>query len=111
MEAVKYLFICSANRNRSKAAERICKDLAQAKGKNIECQSAGVHELAERRVTKYLADWADRIFVMEEYMQDILVIDYEQKPEKIIVFDIPDIYGIYDPVLEQILIKKIEKYV
>jgi len=47
---------------------------------------------------------------MEEYMQDILI-DYEQKPEKIIVFDIPDIYPIYDPVLEQILIKKIENYV
>lgn len=111
MEAVKYLFICAANRNRSKAAEQICKDLMEAKGKNIECQSAGVHELAEKRVTKYLADWADRIFVMEEYMQDILVIDYGQKPEKIIVFDIPDIYPIYDPILEQILIKKIEKYI
>ena len=65
-----YLFICAVNQNRSRAAERICSQLAQAKNRNIECESAGVHPLAIRRVTKKIAEKADIIFVMEDYMKE-----------------------------------------
>ena len=106
-----YLFVCAANRNRSKAAERICRQLAQKKNVPIECQSAGVDLFAERRVTKHIADNADMIFVMEEYMKDILVNEFHQWPEKIVCFDILDVYFVNDPVLETILKNKIEPYI
>lgn len=109
-DATHYLFICSANRNRSKAAERICIQMAQAKGQNVQCESAGVDPLAERQVTKQIADRADTIFVMEPYMKSILESEFHQNGKKIVCFDIPDIYPIDDPMLEAILIKKLTPY-
>ncbi len=105
-----YLFVCSANLNRSKAAERICKNLAQAKGLDIDCESAGVNPIAERQVTKQIADSADMIFVMEDYMKKILMDNFHQSEDKIVCFDIPDVFYLNDPVLERILINKIEPY-
>jgi predicted protein tyrosine phosphatase len=109
-EKTHYLFICSANLNRSKAAERICYNLAQAKGLDIICESAGVNPAAERKVTRQIADQADMIFVMEDYMKKILIYDFQQPADKIICLDIPDIYYINDPVLEKILIQEIAPY-
>jgi predicted protein tyrosine phosphatase len=104
------LFICSANRNRSKAAERLCKQISQAKGEDIQCESAGVNPLAVKQVTKKAADRADIIFVMEDYMKATLIKEYQQPPGKIICLDIPDIYFINDPELEMILKQKLEPY-
>lgn len=109
-EKKHYLFVCSVNLNRSKAAERICKNLAQARGLDIVCESAGVNPMAEKQVTKQAADRADFIFVMEDYMKRVLVKDFQQSEDKVISFDIPDVYYINDPVLERILINKIEPY-
>jgi predicted protein tyrosine phosphatase len=106
-----YLFICAANQNRSRAAERICSQLAEAKNRNIECESAGVHPLAIRRVTKKMADGADIIFVMEDYMKEILEIEFHQPAEKIICLDIPDIYYMEDPKLEATLRQKLLPYI
>ncbi len=105
-----FLFICSINRNRSKAAERICNQLTKATGGNVRCESAGVHLLAERRVTKKIADRADIIFVMEPYMKDILKRDFNQPEGKIISLDIPDIYPMQDPELAAIIRKKLLQY-
>jgi predicted protein tyrosine phosphatase len=105
------MFVCAVNRNRSKAAERICKQLAQAKGREIECTSAGVDPLAERRLTKQMAEKADIIFVMEDYMQSILENDFHQPAGKIICFDIQDVYFINDPVLEKRLTDEIKPYI
>jgi predicted protein tyrosine phosphatase len=110
-KTIHYLFICSANRNRSKAAERICRQLAREKGRQIDCQSAGVDPLAERRPTKQMTDRADIIFVMEEYMKHIIENEFHQPAGKIICFDIPDVYFINDPVLEKRLKNKIEPYI
>ena len=106
-----YLFICAANQNRSRAAERICSQLTQAKNRNIKCESAGVHLLAIRRVTKKMADRADIIFVMEDYMKEALETEFNQPAEKIICLDIPDIYDVRDPELEAILREKLMPYI
>jgi len=105
-----FLFICSINRNRSKAAERVCNQLTKATGGDVQCESAGVHLLAERRVTKQMADRADTIFVMEPYMKDILEHEFNQPKGKIISLDIPDIYPMQDRELAAILRNKLLNY-
>jgi len=107
----RYLFICAVNQNRSRAAERICRWLAKEKGKDIECESAGVHPLAVRRVTKKMAEKADIIFVMEDYMKETLQTEFHQPAEKIICLDIPDIYYMQDPKLEATLRQKLLPYI
>jgi predicted protein tyrosine phosphatase len=107
----RYLFICAVNQNRSRAAERICSQLAKAKNRDIQCESAGVHPLAVRRVTKKIADRADTIFVMEDYIKEILEQKFHQPAEKIICLDIPDIYDVRDPELEAILREKLMSYI
>ena len=106
-----YLFICAINQNRSRAAERICSQLTQAKNRDIQCESAGVHPLAIRPVTKKMADRADIIFVMEDYMKETLETEFHQPAEKIICLDIPDIYDVLDPELEAILREKLMPYI
>jgi predicted protein tyrosine phosphatase len=108
---IHYLFICAINQNRSQAAERICSQLAQANNRNIRCESAGIHPMAVRRVTKKMADKADIIFVMEDYMKEILETEFHQPAEKIICLDIPDIYYVRDPELEATLRQKLLPYI
>jgi len=85
--------------------------LAQAKNKDIQCESAGVHQLAVRRVTKKIADKADIIFVMEDYMKETLEKEFHQPAEKIIYLDIHDIYDALDPELEATLREKLMPYI
>lgn len=106
-----YLFICAANQNRSRAAEQICSQLAQKKNKSIHCESAGVDPMAVKRVTKAMADRADTIFVMETYMKTILENEFNQSEEKIVCLDIPDVYPLHDPALEQILKENLAPYI
>jgi predicted protein tyrosine phosphatase len=106
-----YLFICAVNQNRSRAAELVCSQLAQAENRDIRCESAGIHPLAIRRVTKKMADKADIIFVMEDYMKEILEKEFHQPAEKIICLDIPDVYYVRDPELEAILRQKLLPYI
>ena len=77
---------------------------------NIEAVSAGIAVYSENPMTKYLADSADIIFVMEDYMKKLLEEYYGQKPEKIIVLNIPDIYPKNDPELVAILKKELTQY-
>jgi predicted protein tyrosine phosphatase len=111
VRTIHYLFICAANRNRSRAAERICRQLAEARNRNIECESAGVHPLAVRPVTQETAEKADIIFVMEDYMKEILEQEFHQPAGKIICLDIPDVYDMRDPELEATLRQKLLPYV
>jgi predicted protein tyrosine phosphatase len=92
-------------------AEHICNQLAQAENRDIQCESAGVHPLAIRRVTKKMAEKADIIFVMEDYMKEILETEFHQPAERIICLDIPDIYDVRDPTLEAILREKLMPYI
>ena len=62
-------------------------------------------------MTKELADSADLIFVMEEYMARELETQYGQDPAKIVCLDIPDIYLRDDPILIHILKEALAPFV
>ncbi len=59
---------------------------------DIEASSAGMSRGAYRPVTKEIADLADRIFVMEQYMAAEMVEEYGQNAAKIVCLNIADIY-------------------
>ncbi len=105
MRKKKVLFVCTANYYRSVTAERIFKDY-----ENLEVKSAGTHPLAERTIDKDLIDWADLIFAMEEEHKEAILTIAPEAEYKIIVLDIPDIYGRMDPFLIRILKEKVSKY-
>ena len=92
MQTKHCLFVSAANRNRRRAAERLCKTLSQSKNGNFHCESAGVDPLVERRVTKAVADRADTIVVMEDCMKKIPEEEFQKPPEKIICLDTSDLY-------------------
>ena len=109
----RYLFICRANINRSPTAEKICKELIIQNNLPAEVSSAGISIfsfLRGRKLTKQQADEADKIFVMEDYMEKILIKKYHQTSEKIINLGIPDIYLPHEPELESILRKELSQY-
>ncbi len=107
---LKLLFICTANVSRSRTAEDLLKN-----SKYYEVQSAGIrqHELGGQLVTQELADWADRIFVMDENNDRHL--SYLRKNLKVFgkdiyVLNIPDIYRRGDNVLVDLLKTKLNQY-
>jgi predicted protein tyrosine phosphatase len=98
-----YLFVCAANRNRSPTAAEVFRALTARAGIAVEVSSAGLSPYAERPVTKELADRADLIFVMEDYMARELETQYGQDPAKIVCLDIPDVYYRDAPLLVHLL--------
>ena len=104
------LFVCYGNLNRSPTAADVCKKMAEEKKLNVGVASAGIAVYAENPLTKYVADDADIIFVMEDYMKKLLEEYYGQPPEKIICLNIPDIYARNDPELVQILKRELPQY-
>jgi predicted protein tyrosine phosphatase len=105
-----YLFVCAANRNRSPTAEDVARALAAQQGLDVEVSSAGLSSFAEKRLTKEMAERADLIFVMEEYMAWELETAYGQDPAKIVCLDIPDMYERGDPVLVHLLREALTPY-
>jgi predicted protein tyrosine phosphatase len=106
-----YLFVCAANRNRSPTAEEVFREMAARAGFEVRVSSAGISLFSERPVTKELADSADLIFVMEEYMAQELETGYDQDPAKIVCLDIPDIYLRGEPILVRILRETLAPFV
>jgi len=104
-----YLFVCLANMNRSPAAAMVMEGLAR--NLPIEAVSAGVSPMARRPVSRDLVHRADLIFVMEDYMKQSILRDYDVPGGKIIVLDIPDIYEQDDPVLVAQLRERLKPYV
>ncbi len=98
-----YLFVCAANRNRSPTAAAVFRALAAQAGLAVEVDSAGISPFSEKPVTKELADRADLIFVMEDYMARELETEFGQDPAKIVCLDIPDVYYRDDPLLVHLL--------
>ena len=97
------LFICSANLNRSPTAEIIFKD-------NYNTKSAGIDMLSPIKVSKELLEWADIIFVMEEWHRYKLKQLFPDFKKKVFVLNIPDMFGKMDEELIKILKVKIKKY-
>jgi predicted protein tyrosine phosphatase len=106
----RYLFVCAANRNRSPTAEEVARAAAAQRGLDLEVRSAGLSPFAERPLSKEMADWADLIFVMEDYMMAVLATTYGQDRRKIVCLDIPDLYERGDPVLVYILEEALRPY-
>ncbi len=106
-----YLFICAAHRNRSPTAAEVFRALAAQAGFTVAVDSAGISPFSERPVTKELADRADLIFVMEDYMTRELETTYGQDPTKIICLGIPDVYYRDDPLLVHVLKEALAPFV
>ena len=94
-EKLKILFVCTANRMRSKTAEKIYEN-----DKRFTVKSAGVADFADVPLTLELLNWADYVVVMEEmhleWLNETYPRFYSRKQKKIICLDIPDIYNFMD---------------
>jgi predicted protein tyrosine phosphatase len=106
----RYLFVCAANINRSPTAVDVFRAVAAENGLDVEASSAGMSSFSANPVTKAMADEADTIFVMEDYMARELETRYGQDPAKIVCLDIPDIYERGDPTLVRILKRELSPY-
>ena len=102
----KLLFICNANLQRSPTAEKIFKDKYKTK-------SAGVSELATNSLTSELLEWADIVFVMEDWQREFIAEKFPKlySKKKIINLDIPDMYYFMDENLIKSLTEKVIKVV
>lgn len=57
----KVLFVCTGNFDRSPTAENMYKGIA-----GLEVKSAGISVVAQEPLSKWLVEWADIIYAMEE---------------------------------------------
>jgi protein-tyrosine phosphatase len=79
-------------------------------GASIEAKSAGTSEGYSNHVTSELIEWAEVIFVMEEKHKQYLIEVDASSAQKILVLDIPDIFGKNQPELQQLLLDKMQPY-
>lgn len=107
---MKILFVCSANKQRSKTAE----DYFSEKHKDHEFLSAGTNSRICRKegttvLTADLLQWADKVYVMErKHLNQIQKRTGSTYYFKIEVLDISDIYKYYDGTLIRLLEMKIQ---
>ncbi|MDJ1502859.1 protein tyrosine phosphatase [Xanthocytophaga agilis] len=105
------LFLCTANKNRSRTAE----DYFREHYPQHQFRSAGLSQrLCEKEgttlVTEQMLEWADRIFVMEEYHQDrIQQYTGTLYLHKINVLGIEDIYTYMQAELVTLIINKVQQ--
>ncbi|TPN83438.1 phosphotyrosine protein phosphatase [Aquimarina algicola] len=106
---MNYLFICSANKQRSITAEdyfaeKYLEHKFRSAGTNNKiCRKEGTTELTED-----LLQWADKVFVMEKkHLGQIQKHTGSTYYSKITVLHIPDVYQYYDKALLRILDERI----
>ena len=101
------LFICSRNRLRSPTAESVFSHYA-----GVQTLSAGTSADAETPLSADLIEWSDIIFAMESTHRRLLNQRFQSllRNKKIVVLDIPDIYGYMDPDLVEILKAKVPRH-
>jgi predicted protein tyrosine phosphatase len=106
---MKILFICSANKQRSKTAE----DYFAKKYENHEFLSAGTNVIICRKegtmeLTEELLQWADKVYVMEgKHLEQIQKHTGSKYYSKIKILNKPDIFKCYDGELIRILEDKV----
>ena len=106
---MKVLFVCSANKQRSKTAEDyfaskyVVHEFMSA-GTNLKiCRKEGTTELTED-----LLKWADQVFVMEQrHLAQIQKHTGSTYYSKINVLDIPDVFKYYDADLIELLEERV----
>lgn len=99
----KVLFVCNLNMMRSPTAE----DLFKGHSK-IDVKSAGISRNAVVPLNDELLQWADIVFVMEKEQMDFIKKRFKKIGDlQIISLDISDCYDYMDPVLIDILKKKV----
>lgn len=106
----KILFVCSANKDRSKTAE----DYFSEKFQELEFASAGTnhkicHRLGTQPITQELLNWSEIIMVMEEKHRSFIKHSYYGVADKRIkVLSIPDRFKYFQNELIEILVNKVE---
>lgn len=106
------LFVCSANKDRSKTAE----DYFSAQYKDYNFLSAGTNykicmQLGTTLLEDFLLDWATAIFVMEKkHAAFIKQMDTNNYSAKVTVLGIKDVYKYFDKTLITILDEKMKPY-
>ena len=107
------LFVCSANKNRSKTAESYLSELYpehnfMSAGTNKKlCMKEGGEFL-----TKEMLEWSDIVFVMEQKHWDGIRKETDNSyTNKIINLNIPDIYEYGDESLKEIIFDKTKKHI
>jgi predicted protein tyrosine phosphatase len=102
------LFICTANVDRSKAAE----DLYRG-DERYEVRSRGVARFATKELTRDDLDWAERVFVMDEkgdQHKTLIQMRFGKVSSPIIDLEIEDLWRRNDPELKRLLLRKLKKY-
>ena len=101
------LFLCSQTRLRSPTAEQVFADWP-----GIETASAGLLADAEEVLSPGLLQWADIVFVMERVHRNRLSSRYKPwlKDKRVICLNIPDDYDYMDPVLVELLKRKVTPF-
>jgi len=100
----RVLFVCTCAQARSPTAEEMFS------GATVEAKSAGTSTDSPNRVTTELINWAEIIFAMEEKHKQYLIEVDNSSLHKILVLDIPDIFGRNQPELRQLLLNKVQPY-
>jgi predicted protein tyrosine phosphatase len=104
------LFVCSANKERSKTAE----DYFAEKYTDLEFRSVGTNKkICNQEGTFYLneedLEWADAIYVMEQkHKKEVLRFSKSVNSKKVKVLNIPDRYTYYQKELLELLEDKLE---
>lgn len=93
---LKLLFVCSRNRIRSLAAEKLMEGVA-----GYEVRSAGTQPGARIVITEGHIRWADRIFCMEKSHLDRIRLKFPEalQGKRVICLHIPDEYECMEPAL------------
>lgn len=101
------LFICTQNRLRSPTAEQVFADWP-----GVEALSAGLGNEASTPVSPELLRWADLIFVMENAHRNKLSKKFRAHlgGKRVICLEIPDDYDYMDPVLVELLKRKVTRF-
>jgi predicted protein tyrosine phosphatase len=95
---MKALFVCNQGQHRSRTAEELFKD-------RFETASAG---LFGNGITENQLEWADIVFVMEEFQREELSKRFPKQymKKKILSLEIPDVFSYNQPELKEILKEK-----
>ena len=103
---VKILFVCTANRMRSRTAEELYRGDTR-----FSVKSAGTSIFAQVIINEGLVEWADHIVVMERHHEDKIRKKFSQQRGKMKIHSlgIPDIYYFMDKTLMTLIKERFDK--